>query len=454
MPAPFRRRIRAASFLAAAAVFAAPLVSSAPAQAAQPPGDPHAAAATSAGTWLAGQLVDGGVPGFAGTDWGLTVDVLFALRASGAAPEAAASVADALAANVDAYATGGEFAPDLRFAGATAKLLFAASVAGRDPSDFGGHDLRSRTLALVAGPETGAQHGWLTDHDAAGPTSGGNMFDQSLAVLGLARSGEVPQPVVDFLIAQQCPAGGFRLFPPADGAPCADADPAEQLMDPDTTAMAVQALQAAGNAGAAGADTAADDGVAWLLSEQRPSGAFHGSAFTDFPNANSTGLAGVALAAAGESAAADLAAGWLTDQQLTAANAGAAEAHTGAIAYTPDALAGAAADGIPEFGLDQWRRATAQAVLALAKIPLSEIGITAPPPPGPSPSPGGPSPSPDPSLSPGAPASPGGKGGTGGRLPVTGVPIVAMWTVGVATLGTGAALLVLSTRRWRHGHDG
>jgi hypothetical protein len=417
--------------VAIAAVIACIAIPAAPVQAAP---NPHAAAATSAGHWLAGQLVDGGIPGFVGTDWGLTIDVLIALEVTGADPAAAGTVADALAANVDAYATGGEFGPDLRFAGATAKLLYASAVAGRDPTSFGGHDLRERTLALVAGPEAGAQQGWLKNRDAAGPTDGGNMFDQSLAVLGLARSGEVPQPVVDFLIGQQCPAGGFRLFPPADGAPCAAADPAEQLMDPDTTGMAVQALLVADAAGAAGASAAAGQGVAWLLSVQEADGAFHGSAQTNFPNANSTGLAGLALAAAGEPTAADRAADWVSDQQVTPSIAGAAAAHAGAIGYTPDTLAEAIANGIPEFGLDQWRRATAQAVLVLAKIPLGEAGITEPSP--------GPTPSPSPS-----PQPPG--GGAGGELPVTGVPVSTVAVAGGLAIAAGAVLIVLSTRRRR-----
>lgn len=453
MPSYLRRRTRAASLLAAAIALVTALFVPPPALAAQP--GTHTAAATSAGQWLSGQLVDGGMPGFAGTDWGLTIDVLIALAATGADPAAESLVADTLADNVDAYATGGDWAPDLRFGGATAKLLYASVAAGRDPRDFGGHDLRSRTLDLIAGAEAGQRHGWLMDHDGAGLVGGGNMFDQSLAVLGLARSGGVPPPVVDFLISQQCPGGGFRLFPPADGAPCAAADPAERLMDPDTTGMAVQALLGAADAGVPGAGAAAAGGVAWLLSVQRSSGAFHGSALTDFPNTNSSGLAGIALVAAGEAAAAGRAADWVSGQQLTPANAGAAAAHTGAIAYTPDALTGAAANGISEPALDQWRRSTAQAALVLAQIPLSEIGITAPPSPGPSTSPepsaaptGGPNSEPSPEAS-GGPNPP---AGAGGGLPVTGAPVATLWALGGLALAAGTALLLLATRRRReHG---
>jgi LPXTG-motif cell wall-anchored protein len=455
MPLFSHRRVHAATALASVALIVTP-VAAAPASAypAHPPKphaialtqpgvgpqaapNGHATAATLAGQWLAGQLVDGGIPGFAGSDWGLTIDVLIALEVTGADPGAATEVADAVATNVDAYATGGEFAPDLRVAGATAKLLYAAAVAGRDPTSFGGHDLRARTLDLVAGSETGRQHGWVKNRDSGGFASGGNMFDQSLAVLGLARSGGVPQQLVAFLIGQQCPAGGFRLFPPADGTPCPASNPAEQLMDPDTTGMAIQALLAADAAGAAGAGTAADQAVAWLLAVQQPTGAFHGSALLDFPNTNSTGLAGLALAAAGETAAADRAADWVIEQQLSRANAGPAGAHVGAIGYTPDARTEAIAGGIPDFALDQWRRSTAQAVLALAKIPLGEAGITEPRP-GPRPSPSG---SPGPASP--TPTAPGGAG----ELPATGAPAMAMAVTGGGVLAAGVLLLMLSARR-------
>ena len=422
----------------------APVVAVAGAPAATPsPANAHLAGAVSAGNWLATQLVDGGIPGFVGVDWGLTIDVLVALRATGADPEAAEAAADAIEGNVDAYATGGEWAPELRIAGATAKVLYAAAVAGRDPAAFGGSDLRQRTMDLVAGPETGAQNGWLKSRDGAALTDGVNMFEQSIAVLGLARSGGVPPPMVAFLIGQQCPAGGFRLFPPADGAPCAAAPADQQVMDPDTTGLAVQALLAAGTADAG---AAVDKAVGWLLSVQQLDGAFHGSALTDYSNANSTGLAGQALAAAGHAAAGDRAAGWIASQQLTAADAGAAVAAVGAIAYTPEVRADAVANGIAEFALDQWRRSTAQAVLALAKVPLGQVGIVAPPPaPAPSTST---APSTAPSTSSSHPtAAPAPVLVGAGDLAATGPPVARLVATGGLAVLLGVALLLASRRR-------
>lgn len=448
------------------------------------PANPHAAAAAAAARWLAGQTVDGRLPGpFGGVDWGLTVDALLALQASGTEPAAVRSVADALAANVDSYATGADFGePDYVIGGAVAKLLVAALAAGRDPTDFGGHDLRRRTLHTIAGPDAGGEHGWVYTFYAGERLSGGNLFDQSLAVIGLARSGGVPQPVVDFLVRQQCTGGGFRLYPTSGGAACTAVPVDQQLPDVDSTAMAVQALLLADEAGVEGAAAAARAGVAWLLDRQRPDGSFTGSAVTDYPNSNSTGLAGQALAAAGETAAADRAAAYLASLQLT--DTGAAARHAGAVAYTPQAFAAAVASGISDGDLDQWRRSTAQAALGLAKVPLGVIGTpggqpgpeptptasstaspgptgspsptvsptasgpadpTAPPSAAPSPSATDPATATPPASSPSSTPSPG--GGSGGGLPTTGVAVASIGLLGGGVVVAGVALVVLGRRR-------
>ncbi|MFB6509021.1 hypothetical protein [Streptomyces virginiae] len=125
-----------------------------------------------------------------------------------------------------------------------------------------------------------------------------------------------------------------------------------------------------------GAAAAAKKGGDWLAKGQQADGALIGSGPTAFPNANSTGLGGQALAATGHQEAADKAASWIKARQISAANAGAAAAEIGAIAYNDEALDGAKADDIPEFGRDQWRRSTPQALLALAQVPLAKIGLT------------------------------------------------------------------------------
>jgi LPXTG-motif cell wall-anchored protein len=424
-------------------------------------------AGRAAAAWLAGQLVDGALPGFVGADWGLTIDALLALQSTGTEPAAVAAITAAVAANGDAFTTFRTDQGDYVDGGSTAKVLVASVASGNDPRSFGGHDWRQRTLDLIHDADQGAKAGWLYDKSPTA-TEGENLFGQSLAVIGLARSGGVPQPVVDFLIKQQCPGGGFRLYPGAGGTACAEDPTDKQIMDVDATAVAMQALIAAAEAGATGTAEPLADATAWLLSVQADTGSFSGSAVTAYPNTNSTGLAGQALAAVGEHAAAAKAAAFVAAQQLTASNAGKAAAHVGAIAYTPDALQVAAANGIGDFELDQWRRATSQAILGLTQVPLGRIGTDDP---GPAPSPTAsatttPTATPSPTVpatEPPASASPTGEPGAGtpttpptttapavgGRLPVTGAALTWYAVSGAAMLLAGATLLLLLRRQGR-----
>ncbi|MCK1798387.1 hypothetical protein MTQ01_20625 [Streptomyces sp. XM4193] len=368
----------ATSLLLAGSVLTAPAAAAGPAE--------HTDAAVAAARWQAGELVDGGIPGLgAGPDWGLTIDTLIALEATGADRAAAERVTEQLKLHVRDYNSNDAWGePGQRIAGATAKLLYAAVVTESDPSAFGEYDLRQETLDLIAGPEAGPEHGRVKDRVDPPSTDNSNTFAQALAVLGLARSGEVPQSTVDFLVDQQCSAGGFRLYPYAFGGSevtgdC-DSQGAEAVLDPDSTGIAVQALLAAADEGADGADAAARQGVRWLLEQQRADGSFGGSGPTTGSNTNSTGLAGQALAAGGEQDAADRAADWVLEHQLAADTAGKAADDIGAVAYNTESLESARTDGIAEFQRDQWRRATPQALLVTTGLSLAEIGTTDPDP--------------------------------------------------------------------------
>lgn len=317
--------------------------------------------------WLLGELRDGSLPGpFGGTDWGLSIDALWAMHAAGVGRAAAADVTSALAADVDAYIGPDTYGdPRARLAGATAKVLLAADVAGRDPARFGGYDLRAELLALMQGPrddQPGRFSDRRTDLDAS------NTVGQSLGVVGLARTGGVPRPAVDFLADQQCAAGWFRLYAD-DGRTCAAGR--SSAPDVDATATAVQALLAAG-----GERAAAGRALDWLQQRQRGDGSFGGGQSTSAPNANSTGLAAQALAAGGRDGSAAAAAGWLRARQLTAADVRGtpAASEVGAVGYDPQAVAQAVDDGLPRNVRDQWQRATAQAVLGLARRPLGTLG--------------------------------------------------------------------------------
>ncbi|MEU1752719.1 cell wall anchor protein [Micromonospora matsumotoense] len=441
-----------------------------------------AAAARDATSWLAGEFTDGTLPGpFGGPDWGLTIDGIIAMSATGGSAPTRQAATGQVAAHVRSYNSYDDWGIEgFTDGGATAKLLYVASAAGADPTDFGGYDLRAVTLSLVAGADAGHQRGRITSRTTAdsGPDAS-NTFDQSFAVLGLARSGDLPQDTVDFLVRQQCAAGGFRLYPDtADGpSPSCDEQPGATL-DVDSTAMAVQALLAAADSGAAGASDAARRGADWLVGQQHADGSFGGSGPTTGANSNSTGLAGQALAAAGRDSQAAQAAHALTGLQLTAANGGAAAGDAGAIAYHAESFTSAVTAGITDTDRDQWRRATAQALLGLAQVPLGRIGLdlpptsptptgtatptpTASPPPTAAPTPtgtAGPSPSPSasgspatpsptvsptgtaaPSSTPAAPALPG--------LPTTGAAIIGYVLVALLLIGGGAVLLVLGRRR-------
>lgn len=294
MPLSRHRRIGTGLVASTAATLAA--IAALPLTVVAAPAPADAAAAREAASWLAGEVTDGALPGpFGGPDWGLTIDAVIALSATGVAASTRQTATAQVAAHVRTYNSYDDWGIEgFTDGGATAKLLYAAAAAGADPTDFGGFDLRAEALSLVAGADAGHQRGRITSRTTAdsGPDAS-NTFDQSFTVLGLARSGDVPQDTVDFLVRQQCAAGGFRLYPDTGDGPSPSCDEqADATLDVDSTAMAVQALLAAADEGAAGAADAADRGVTWLVAQQHSDGSFGGSGPTTGANSNSTGLAG------------------------------------------------------------------------------------------------------------------------------------------------------------------
>ena len=316
----------------------------------------HAAAAT---TWLAAELTrsGGSMPGFtAGSpDVGLTEDVVLALTAGGAGEGAPARTATAqVAAHVAdfvSYDSLGTAFPGVRLAGPMAKSMLVAEVQGGDPKTFGGWDLEGDLRALMV--TTGPTAGRFADKNAFSPDAS-NGFGQALALIALQRTKDgVPSDAIGFLLAQQCPAGGFRLFYDS-GATCA----ADAETDTDATSLAVEALQVVDQTTAVKAASA--KAVTWLLGHQDgPTGSFSGTGPTATPNTNSTGVAAAALRAVGEAAAADQAAGYVAALQLGSGP------DAGAIGYDHDAVVAAPGGTITDNSRDQWRRATAQGVLAL-----------------------------------------------------------------------------------------
>lgn len=317
--------------------------------------------------WLADELADNdhGMPGFApGTfDWGLTADAVLALAAGGEGDDA-----EVLATTAQLLDHTGDFATwdalgaeyeGVRIAGALGKLLLVAEVQGiDDPTDTDGFDLEAEVRSTME--TTGEQQGRFSDIDPHFGSNGANGFGQALAMLGLSHTDDgVPTEAVSFLVRQQCPGGGFRLT--YTGPACTDAASA----DADTTALAVQALLVVDRTPAV--QRALLDGLGWLESRQDASGGWGGTGPTAGLNANSSGLITQTLRASGRSEPAAAGRAWVSAAALSPANVGTGPAadEVGAIAYTYATRDEAIANGIGASSRDQWRRSSAQAVLAL-----------------------------------------------------------------------------------------
>ena len=315
--------------------------------------------------WQASQLQHGHIPGFApgSPDWGLTIDTAFMLAADGSQPTVLAQVKKAVARHILDYAV----FKGATSSGAMSKVLLVASVLRADPASFGGIDVRKRELKLVAPPSAGFEAGRLRD---TGKTDFSNVFGQSYGTIGLARSGGVPQSVVDYLVKQHCTQGYFRLAEKV-GKTC---DQSNSAPDVDATALALEALVAAQADGATVTHGLIASTASWLVSVQNSDGSFAEDASMNNPDANTTGLAGVALAAAGRKSAQREAATWIASLQITRANAGHGPARpdVGAIAFDPRTLADGLANGLGD-NRPQWWRSTPQAFFALVPIPLGTL---------------------------------------------------------------------------------
>jgi hypothetical protein len=302
---------------------------------------PAATAATTSKTdaaagWLARQLIDGErfEADFGGQkfpDQGLTIDAVFAFAAAGVSDTNAGKAIAWLAK--PEITTGYVGSGNEAYAGAHAKLMLAAQIRGENPASFGGVDLKAGLLSLLT------PSGRFSDRSEFGDYS--NTLSQSLALLALDRTpGGAPASAVTFLTGAQCADGGFPL----------NFGEATCTSDVDATATAVQALRATGDA------ANAVEGTAWLVTKQHANGGFGFG--TNAPNANSTGLAAQALAGHRPTAAAK-AREFLRSLQTGCTGAA---ADRGAIAYDATGLNASTAP-----------RATAQAILGLARVPLSDL---------------------------------------------------------------------------------
>jgi hypothetical protein len=366
----FTRYLRSLGPAAAAAVLLAviatplPVIAQTSNSAAAPGRHTAAAKGSDAAHWQGTQLKHGRIPSsFPGfTDWGLTIDTAFALAADGTRPKRLAATATAIERNYFAeYAT----FEDTISANAMSKTLVVARVLREPVRDFGNHNVRRLVLnRIVDGP--GFEAGRIKDK---GDSDFSNTFGQAFGVMGLARTGGVPQPAVRYLLKQRCSDGFFRSFPVV-GETC---DESDSPSDVDATALAIQALLTARAHGAHVPKGMIGHSATWLVSVQKDNGSFGGAAGDS--NTNSTGLAGQALQATGRVEARKKAAAFVARMQITARRAGngPAKKDIGAIALNRAALHDALRDGVTSTTRDQFRRSTPQAYFSLVPIPLGEL---------------------------------------------------------------------------------
>lgn len=293
-------------------------------------------------------LVEAGGQSYA--DHGLTIDAVLGMSAAGTGGDAAAAATDWVVSAPGTYIGSGEEV----YAAATAKLLTFASARGLDPRDVAGVDLVAQLQSLEQGD------GQFADQSEYGDYS--NTLGQSFALIGLERAGVNPSTAsVDFLLAQQCDDGGFRLtFDKPDKA-----DDDACVSDPDATSTAVQALDFLG-----GHEAAVQDAADYLVSHQGADGGVAGGTTTEGVNANSAGLAAVAFRLAGREDARASALQYVESVTFGCET----PALAGGIAYNRadfDAATAQGADAQPDGTIT---RTTAQAVLGQTDESYATVG--------------------------------------------------------------------------------
>jgi hypothetical protein len=245
----------------------APFVLVAPTSAAS---DPAIAPAVQ---WLTTQQqADGSFLGFSGKpDPGTTADVALALASTGTDPATVAhggpSIIDYLRSSAGDYGT---------TVGGAAKLTQAVVASGDDPRDFGGQNL-VQTIMSELDPQT-------------------HLFDPQIfvhadAILALSAAGQtVPSAAITALEQHQADDGGWAFT----------GETAAGKADSNTTAIAIQALVAAGH----GNSPTIPKAMNYLAGLQDDSGLYASQPVSGSPvlgDANSTALVIQALLATGQS---------------------------------------------------------------------------------------------------------------------------------------------------------
>jgi hypothetical protein len=275
---------------------AALLVGTAARGEATPPTTDRATATAYAAHWLAAQVTSDGdvLDAHGNPSTSNTLQTALALATAGHDQAAFDRAVSWLSAHVDDV-TGTGVHID---AGVTGTLLMVVVAAGDDPTAFGGVDLVSRLEGTLGAFEPGLYGSYA---DVGDPTYSG-VYDQSLAILGLKAAGVTESSAaLDWLVAQQCTSSGsltgawMSYRPPATA--CHDFDSVTFTgVDTNSTAVALDALEAAGR-------TPAADALSWLAANQNADASF-GFYVGNPGDPDSTALVVQAIEAGGESPAA------------------------------------------------------------------------------------------------------------------------------------------------------
>lgn len=311
---------------------------------------------SAAGTWLSAQLTGGVVHNdqWDYDDFGLTLDVLAALRALDVQPAAQQQILSTVTSRVDEYVESTWEGVTTFYPGSAGKLALAVDAAGGDVTSVSGRDLVA-DIEAATNDETGE----------SADTYG--LFGQTFATRGLiAGDSDEAATSVGYVVAQQCEDGTFRQD---QTAPC------PEVPEIDTTTAALHTLLEARAAGITVDAAVVDRTVAAIVAAQAADGSFVGNGVA---NTNTTGLAAAALARAGRATEAARAASYVARHQVTESTGGKLAAETGAVAYDAAALAAGRQDGIDEFAIDQWIRASAQAAPALALLSAPKAAVSVP----------------------------------------------------------------------------
>jgi hypothetical protein len=372
---------RAGALVIATAITSTTLLSAAVPAQAHPAGDRAVSASAS---WLTSQLTDGILHNeeYDYDDLGLSADIAFALDAVGGQDATVTDIVDAIEPDVESWVTAGT--PARVYAGSLAKMVSVVQASGQDPESFNGTDQVSRLEDRVSSsaPLTGRLEDAGVDPNVSWDADFVNVIGQSFAARALAAAGSPrADDATTFLLEQQCAEGFFRATLTTDKSSleqgCVSGTHTGSV---DTTALAVINILDTPGASTAATDAAAE-AATWLEGQQAADGSFTAGG-TEGYNANSTGLAGWALAEAGRAAGATKAASWLRGLQVAdlAPCAAALASDNGAVLLKADEVpAVRKAGSIDVATRERARRATAQALPALANVPAgSAVSLSAP----------------------------------------------------------------------------